>query len=133
MDDLYQEELLDIYKNPHNKGKISEPSISVAKKNPICGDDLTLQLKIDKDPSGNEKIREAKFDGNACMVSVVSASILTDLLVGKAVSEIKKLTEKDLLKNIKVELTASRKVCATLIFKALTEALETYEKSPKQK
>ena len=119
----YQEELMDIYKNPHNKGKLSSPSVSVCKKNPMCGDELTLELDIK-----NGVVKDAKFDGSACSVSIISSSILTDYLIGKKVEEVKKLTKEDLLKFINLNLTTSRVACATLIFSALEEALKEYEK-----
>ncbi len=123
----YQEELMDIYKNPHNKGKLSLPSVSVSKKNPMCGDELTLELDIKKGT-----VKDAKFDGSACSVSIISSSILTDYLIGKKIEEVKKLTEEDLLKLINLNLTTSRVACATLIFSALAEGLKSYEKGKKQ-
>jgi len=65
---MYREELMDIYKNPTHKGTIAAPSAQVRKKNPMCGDEVTMQLKIE-----NGKITDAKFDGFACFVSIVSS------------------------------------------------------------
>lgn len=123
MQDLYQEELMDIFKNPHNKGKIKNPSVVVSKKNPMCGDELTLELDIK-----NNIVRDAKFEGSACSVSVISSSILTDYLIGKKLTEIKKLTKEDLLKLINLNLTTSRVACATLVYYALSDAIKNYEK-----
>lgn len=124
MQDLYQEELMDIFKHPHNKGTIDKPSVSVSKKNPMCGDELILQLEIE-----DGVVKNAKFDGSACSVSVISSSILTDHLLGKKVSELKKLDKEALLKLIDLNLTTSRVACATLILSALQEALNNYEKT----
>jgi nitrogen fixation NifU-like protein len=123
----YQEELMDIFKNPHNRGKLPLPSVSVSKKNPMCGDELTLELDIK-----NGTVRDAKFEGSACSVSIISSSILTDYLIGKKVEEVKKLTKEDLLKLIKLNLTTSRVACATLILSALQEGLKSYEKGKTQ-
>jgi nitrogen fixation NifU-like protein len=127
----YQEELMDIFKNPHNRGRISSPSVSVSRKNPMCGDELTLELDIK-----NGIVCDAKFDGSACSISVISSSILTDYLIGKKVEEAKKLTKEDLLKLINLNLTTSRVACATLILSALQECLKKmkrkYEKGKKQ-
>jgi len=123
MQDLYQEELMDMFKNPHNRGAMDDPSISISKKNPMCGDELTLQLDI-KDGV----IKNAKFDGIACSVTVISSSILTDYLMGKSIEEVKKLTKEDLLKLINLNLTTSRVACATLVLFALQEAIKNYEK-----
>jgi nitrogen fixation protein NifU and related proteins len=123
MKDLYQEELMDMFKNPHNRGAMDDPSVSISKKNPMCGDELTLQLDI-KDGV----IKNAKFDGIACSVTIISSSILTDYLIGKTVEEVKKLSKDDLLKLINLNLTTSRVGCATLIFFALQDAIKNYEK-----
>jgi nitrogen fixation NifU-like protein len=123
----YQEELMDIYRNPHNRGKLSSPSFSISKKNPMCGDELTLDLDIK-----NGVVKDAKFEGSACSVSVISSSILTDYLIGKKVEEVEKLNKEDLLKLINLNLTTSRVACATLILSALEEGLKDYEKGRKQ-
>jgi len=119
----YQEELMDIYKNPHNKGKLNKPSVSVSKQNPMCGDEIKLDLNIK-----NGIVEDAKFEGSACSVSVISSSILTDYLIGKKIEEVKKLTKEDLLKLINLNLTTSRVACATLILSALEEGLKNYTK-----
>jgi NifU-like protein involved in Fe-S cluster formation len=77
----------------------------------------------------NGIVKNAKFDGSACSVSVISSSVLTDYLIGKKVSEIKKLDKEALLKLIDLNLTTSRVACATLILSALQEALNNYEKT----
>jgi nitrogen fixation protein NifU and related proteins len=124
MTDLYQEELMDLYRNPHNRGKMTSPSVSVSKKNPMCGDEIELQLKL-----ADEKITEAKFEGSACSVSIISSSILTDYLLGKTLAEVKNITQADLLKLVNLNLTTSRVACATLALNALQEALKKYEET----
>jgi len=124
MADLYQEKLMDLYRNPHNKGKIKSPSVSVSKQNPMCGDEITLQLEVE-----DGVVKDAKFDGSACSVSIISSSVLTDYLIGKTLEKVKKLTQKDLLKLINLNLSTSRVACATLVFAALQEALKRYDES----
>ena len=120
MDDaLYREELMDIYKNPSNKGHIDHPTHHADGKNPMCGDEITLQLKI-----ADGKIEDAKFDGNACSVSIISSEILTEHIVGMPVDTAMKITKEDLLKMIGLNLTTSRVKCATLVLSALQGALE---------
>jgi len=128
MNDLYQEELMDMYKNPHNRGKINFPSVSVSKKNPMCGDEIDLQLKF-KDGI----LSEAKFEGSACSISIISSSILTDYMIGKTLKEIKNITKEDLLKLINLNLTTSRVACATLVLSALEDAIKKYEETNKSK
>lgn len=122
MDELYREELMAVYKNPTHRGQVADPSVEVYKKNPMCGDELNLQLKIE-----DGKIVDAKFSGVACSVSVISSDLLLEHLKGKTVEEAKSLSKDDLLKLVGLNLTTSRVACATLVLKALEEALKKYE------
>jgi nitrogen fixation protein NifU and related proteins len=90
--DIYREELMDIYRNPSNKGKLKDPSVSIDKKNPMCGDEISLQLKF-----RDNVVEDAKFDGSACAVSVIASSMLTDMIIGKTLKELKSLTKEQLL------------------------------------
>lgn len=123
MDTLYREELMDLYKNPTNRGKLNNPSAVATKKNPMCGDELTINLQVDS--AGI--ITDAKFDGIACAVSVISASKLTDQIIGKPILEVKKVTKEKFIEGLDLNLTTSRVKCAELILSALTEALKTYD------
>lgn len=123
MDDFYKEELIDVYKNPRNKGRMENPSVEVFEKNPMCGDEITLQLDI-KD----SVIRNAKFDGSACVVSVVSSEFLIDNLIGKTLEEASNINKRDILDMLGLNLTTSRVKCATLALTALKHALADYEK-----
>jgi nitrogen fixation NifU-like protein len=117
-DNIYREDLMEEYKHPQNRGKIASPTIQILEKNPMCGDEVNLQLKIE-----DGKIMDAKFDGSACMVSIVSSSKLTQEIIGKSIAEVKKLTKEDLLELIGLNLTTSRVKCATLSLDALNKAL----------
>lgn len=130
MDDanIYQrQELLEIYKNPSNKGVIEGATVVSMSVNPMCGDELTLYLKVQ-----NDKITDAKFTGDACSVSIISASLLTDDLINKTVVQAKNITKKDVLDLIGVPLTTSRIRCATLVLEALEEAIKKYETKSKK-
>ncbi|HOB90158.1 MAG TPA: iron-sulfur cluster assembly scaffold protein [Candidatus Colwellbacteria bacterium] len=122
MEDFYREEFMDIFRHPHNRGTLENPSVFAYKKNPMCGDSLVLRLKI-KDGI----IEDAKFEGEACAVSIISSSILTDYLIGKSVDEAKKINKDRLLEMISLNLTTSRISCAALVLYALEEALKNYE------
>jgi len=111
------------YKNPANRGKLDNPSVTINSNNPFCGDNVDLQLKII-----DGKIEEVSFDGPACAVSVASSSLATDWIKGKTIKEAKDLKKKELLEMLGVELTTSRVKCATLILEALEQALEEYER-----
>jgi nitrogen fixation NifU-like protein len=119
MDDLYKEELMDIYKNPSHRGKMNDSTHQSQGKNPMCGDEIVLQLKI-----ADGKIADAKFSGDACAVSIISSDLLAEHIIGKTVDEAKKLTKEDLLDIIGLNLTTSRVKCATLALDALQNALD---------
>lgn len=84
---LYQEVILDHYKRPHHKGLVSG-DIQVHHINPSCGDDVTLSLKID-----HQKVGEISWDGVGCSISQASVSIMSDLLIGKSISEADSILE----------------------------------------
>jgi nitrogen fixation protein NifU and related proteins len=119
--DIYREELMEIYKNPPHKGKLDKPSVMVDKNNPMCGDEIHLQIQVD-----NGVVQDAMFDGSACAVSVISASMLTDMIIGKKIDDLKKLNKEDFLKKLDMNLTTSRVKCATLAFNALQDILDIY-------
>lgn len=122
MTDVYREEIMDIYKNPTRRGDLSGANVSSQKKNPMCGDDISVQMKIVGDV-----IKDAKFDGSACLVSVVSSEMLLDHLVGKSLTEAKNMTKEKLLEMLNLNLTTSRIACATLALNAVQKAIENYE------
>jgi nitrogen fixation protein NifU and related proteins len=123
--DIYQrQELLDIYKDPSNKGKIEPSDAHVHETNPLCGDVIDLYLSID-----GGIITDAKFDGDACAVSIISSSLVTEEIIGKPLEYAKKLSKKDVLEFIGVDLTTSRIKCATLVVEALQKAILKYEQS----
>src|ERR1035437_2728857 len=85
---LYQEMILDHYRRPRNKGTLEGADASVTMKNPLCGDEIDLQLVFD-----GKTIREVKFTGHGCSISQASASMMTELVKGKSATEIDQLRE----------------------------------------
>lgn len=119
---------MEIFKSNANFGKMDDPTMSGDQVNSVCGDKMTLQLRI-----GDGKVADAKFDGVSCAVSKTAASIITEELKGKTVDQLKNLTEESILKLIMFDLTSSRKQCALLCYYALKNALEDYEKGNNKK
>ncbi len=120
--DLYAEEIVSHYEHPHNKGTLEKASASFHDFNPLCGDDLTVYLNVE-----NGVVKEAKFDGEGCAISVGSASMLTDLLKGKKVSEVEKMGPKDVIEMLGIDPGPARLKCATLSLKATQKALHVYK------
>jgi nitrogen fixation NifU-like protein len=77
-EDIYRELILDHYRNPRNKGKIENANVSIQDSNPLCGDEIQIQLKID-----DGIIKDIKFDGRGCAISQASASMLTEMVIDK--------------------------------------------------
>ena len=112
--DIYQENILDHYKNPRNKGRIENPTYKASDLNPFCGDKLEITLKV---KAG--KIQDICFDGQGCAISIASASILTEIVKGKDLQQVRNMTKQDLLEELGIELSAIRIKCALLSLKVL--------------
>ena len=119
MSDLYRDLILDHWKNPHNFGKLKKPTVEIKEANLLCGDDIELQIVVKK-----EKITDVKFSGEGCALSQAGASILTDILKGKSLSQVKRITEEKFLKILGIRPNPARLKCALLSFSALQKALK---------
>jgi nitrogen fixation protein NifU and related proteins len=86
--DLYRDVIVDHNRHPRNFGKLDPADAHADGHNPLCGDRLSLYVNLDGD-----RIREARFDGSGCAISVASASMLTEAIKGKTRAEVHKLFE----------------------------------------
>lgn len=120
--DIYREIILDYYRNPRNYGKLPSPDIAQRDSNPLCGDELEMHLNI-KD----NKVVDVKFTGKGCAISQASASMLTELIMGKDFEAVKKLSKEDILDNLGLhDLGPARIKCALLSLKVLKSGLYSY-------
>lgn len=118
---IYQDIILDHYHHPHNKGKISHPNNSTLTNNPLCGDKIEMTVIFDKG-----KVKEIKFNGEGCVISQASASMLTDYAKNKSKLELKKLDSKFIIKMLGIDLGLNRIKCAVLPLEALHKLLEKF-------
>ena len=119
---IYREIILDYYRNPRNFGKIQNPDIAQKDSNPLCGDELEMHINI-KD----NKVADVKFTGKGCAISQASASMLTELIMGKDFEYVKKLTKEDIFDNLGLhDLGPARIKCALLSLKVLKYGLYSY-------
>ncbi|MFA6098099.1 MAG: SUF system NifU family Fe-S cluster assembly protein [Patescibacteria group bacterium] len=125
--DMYREIIIDHYKDPHNFGIIKDADKSANKKNPLCGDEMQITVKLDK----KKKISDIKFTGAGCSVSRAGGSILTDIVKGKRISELKKYTDRQFIQDMGVPITPARKKCALLSLETLRKALNITKPSVK--
>jgi nitrogen fixation NifU-like protein len=89
LDSLYQEVILDAYRNPKNRGRISNAQMQVHHNNPSCGDEVTLTLNLSDD-----KVSDIKWDGVGCSISMASASMMSELVMGKTSAQALQLIDK---------------------------------------
>ena len=110
MDDLYREYILEHYRNPQNYGSLDDATFEAEGQNPLCGDELHVQVKVDDE----DRITAVKFTGQGCAISQASMSILSDELIGKTFDEVAKLNREDIVELLGIELTPVRLKCALL-------------------
>lgn len=115
MDDLYRQVILDRYKHPQFRGELNPHDISYEDENPLCGDHLRIDLRVDD----QQIVREAAFSGHGCAISQASADMLLESVVGKTLAEVKELTKDDVLDLLGIELGPVRLKCALLSLKVL--------------
>jgi len=115
MDDLYRELIIDRYKNPHFRGTLDPHDISFEDDNPLCGDHIRIDLRVD----GENKISEVAFDGHGCAISQASADLLAETILGKSLDEVKQINKQDILDMLGIELGPVRLKCALLSLKVL--------------
>ena len=119
---LYRDTLLEVAQNPRNKEELPNPDLEAKLLNPLCGDEVKIQIKIQNPGS---KIQKAAFSGNGCAISQAAASLLAEYIIGKSVDEIKDLNSDDILKMIGINPSPARLGCALLSLNVLKEALKS--------
>ncbi|GGM35741.1 iron-sulfur cluster assembly scaffold protein NifU [Paraliobacillus quinghaiensis] len=142
LDTLYRQVIMDHYKNPRNRGSFGEDSVTIDMNNPTCGDRIQIHLLVEDD-----KVKDAKFDGEGCSISLSSASMMTQAIKGRNVTEALKMSEifsdmmlgKDIdtedldLGDIEalqgVSKFPARIKCATLAWKAMEKGINEQEQA----
>jgi nitrogen fixation NifU-like protein len=124
-DPIYTEMIIEYSRNPSNFGKIENPHIHRHDSNPLCGDSIDLYVNID----GN-KITEVKFDGKGCAICMACTSVLTEMIKGKNLEEVKNFKKDDLLSELGlghlIKTSPVRIKCALLSLKALKYGIYSY-------
>lgn len=114
MESLYREAIIDYYKHPRRKGHLENPDITFHDHNPFCGDQVTIELKLDGD-----KVIDAVFDGRGCAISQATASMLVEDVIGKTLDEVKALDKEYITDMLGIEIGPTRLKCALLSLKVL--------------
>jgi nitrogen fixation NifU-like protein len=118
-EDIYQEHVLDHFETPYHRGPCPAPTHAHEDDNPLCGDSVRVELRID--PQG--RIEEAFFDGDGCCISQASASMLMERVDGKTVDEVKQFSADDMLALFGARLTPNRQKCCLLPWRVLQAAV----------
>jgi nitrogen fixation protein NifU and related proteins len=114
VEDLYRDNIIDHYQNPRNYGTLEHPDISYEDSNPVCGDEIRMDLKTQ-----DGRVVEARFQGHGCSISQASASMLTEEIIGKTLEEVKQIDKQYLLDLLGIPLGPVRLKCALLSLKVL--------------
>lgn len=116
MDDFYREEILEHYTHPHHYGVLENPDISHVENNPLCGDRIRFDIDLDDD---GKTIQDVRFSSVGCAISKASASMLSDLIIGKTLDQIRDMTKDEVLEELGIDLGPVRLKCALLPLKVV--------------
>jgi nitrogen fixation NifU-like protein len=111
---FYRDYILDHYRNPRNFGRLPDPDISHEENNPLCGDVIGLDFKLEEGC-----IADVRFHGRGCAISQASASLLTERLKGLSLEEAQRIGKEDVLEELGIDISPARLKCALLSLKVL--------------
>jgi nitrogen fixation NifU-like protein len=117
-DDLYRDFILEHYKHPRNFGELDEPDLQAHEVNPLCGDELGVQITV-----ADGRIADLRFQGHGCAISQAAASIASEELIGMDVAEAGTLDAGWMLDLLGIPVSATRRKCALLSLKVVRHAL----------
>ena len=119
MEDFYRELIIERYKTPYFRGELEPNDISYEDDNPACGDHIRIDVRVDE----NQVVTEAAFSGEGCAISLASADLLLESIIGKSIDVVKELVKEDILDMLGIELGPVRLKCALLPLKVLKAGL----------
>ena len=118
MDDFYKEHILDHYRNPRNFGSLEQATVRFEDRNPLCGDELAVELLVDADHT----VRDVRFSGKGCAISQASMSMLSETLVGMSLPDVARLPKEAVLDELGIGISPARMKCAMLGLKVVKSA-----------
>lgn len=118
---LYSDILLDHFRHPRNYGSLDAPDVSNEQFNPLCGDRIRIELKLEQ-----SKVVAARFKGDGCAISTAAASLLTELIRGEDLTQLANFPDERLVSALESNIQPARLQCALLPLNALREGLKNY-------
>ncbi|MEX0824636.1 MAG: SUF system NifU family Fe-S cluster assembly protein [Pirellulaceae bacterium] len=119
--DIYEEHVLDHYEDPYNRGECEQATHSEEGNNPLCGDKVRIELELDE----NGKVRQAWFNGEGCVISQASASMLMERIEGMTIDELKQFSATQMLELFGPRLTPNRQKCCLLSWRVVQSAIHS--------
>jgi nitrogen fixation NifU-like protein len=119
---IYRENILDHYTHPRNFGKIESFDAEHREFNPLCGDETTIQIKVE-----NNIVKDIKFHGKGCAISMAASSMLLTELKGKPIENIKNITKEFVFELLSIPISPVRVKCALLSLEAVRRVIKRYE------
>ena len=116
---LYSEKLLDHFRHPRNYGALTAADISYESFNPLCGDRIRVEVKIE-----NKSVKEVRFKGDGCAISIASASLLTEIILN---TDPNKISDDQLIAALESDIKPARIQCSLLPLEALRAGLKIYQ------
>ncbi len=121
--EMYREHILQHYKHPCNHGTLDEPDMRYREDNPLCGDDIEIQIGLD----GSGSVERIAFTGQGCAISQASASLVTEAVKGKPLDEIRAMDKDTVLDLLQIPISPVRMKCALLPLSVIHGGIRVYE------
>ena len=121
--EMYREHILQHYKSPHNYGTLEDADLRYREDNPLCGDDIEIQIKLD----GTGRIDRIAFHGQGCAISQASASLVTEAVKGKSLATVRGMDKDDVLELLQIPISAVRMKCALLPLSVIHGSIRVFE------
>ncbi len=119
---MYRQQILDHYRNPRNYGEIEDATYSHVGENPMCGDEIAMDVVLDDD----DVIQRVAFRGDGCAISQAAASMLSERLPGTSLDELKEMDRDDVIDMLGVDISPMRVKCAVLAEKVAQDGADIY-------
>jgi nitrogen fixation NifU-like protein len=120
---MYRQQILDHYKNPRNYGELEDATFEHVGENPMCGDTIKMFVELDDD---DETIERVSFVGDGCAISQAAASLLSEDLHGRTLSEIREMDRDDIFELLGIDVNPMRVKCAVLAEKVAQDGAAIY-------